>query len=99
MNKSTKKEAAKLGAVIAKFFAKEFLWVVLVLVIALPLSALFVYLIQAINGTGGLKSELNNIASDVPFIVISYIYASAGIYFTRIVVSSISVIAKKNGND
>jgi len=84
----------KLFGVLKKFFAKEFLWAMFTLLLALPLASITVYLFNTYAGpeTQGAITEILN---GNPLYAGAYIVNLAGIYFSRTVVGAIKTLTTK----
>lgn len=82
----------KLAKVVKKFLAKEFLWVLTVVVLAVPLAIILIYLAQKLPE--GLV-DLNKLKEDKSMFTVFYLVSIVGIYFTRAVVGAINVLVDK----
>lgn len=96
--KELKKDSGKLKklyATIKKAVAKEFLWILLVLGISIPLALILQYIIsldaKILNAkiAEDLQDLENIIAPNQPAFWVLYTITVAGIYFTRMVVGAI----------
>lgn len=96
--KSIKKESDKIKkiyAVVKKAISKEFLWILLTLLISIPLSLVFSYLVsvEAEILEKQLASELKEISEiitlDQPMFRVVFGICFLGIYFSRMVVAAI----------
>jgi hypothetical protein len=90
------KEGGKLKKIfeaVKKFMAKEFLWVLFVALLALPIAFVITYVLE--NYVMELATLVKNYINGKPLILASYILSIAGIYFTRAIVGAINTLAKK----
>lgn len=78
---------------VQKFFAKEFLLIVLILLIALPV-ALFLDLAYDAFASEALKDKIDQLIGDVPLYIWWYIIATIGCYFSRMVIGAIQSLTK-----
>ncbi|HIB47315.1 MAG TPA: hypothetical protein EYN07_07990 [Flavobacteriaceae bacterium] len=79
---------------VQKFMAKEFLWVLLAVVLAFPLAYLIDYVLQ--NYMYEVYGDLKIYMNDRPVLLATYLIAIAGIYFARAVAGSIALALKKS---
>jgi len=84
----------KLLASVQKFLSKEFLWVILVLLLAVPLGLVMTYLFNEYATSDQIMTVCDMI-SDRPLFVGFYVLNIAGIYFTRAVIGSIKTLVDK----
>ncbi|MBL1232860.1 MAG: hypothetical protein COA31_009080 [Flavobacteriales bacterium] len=84
----------KLIAAIKKFFAKEFLWVLFVLLLGLPIGLIITYIIET-YGSEKIMEMINKLLNGKPLFIGAYAVSLAGIYFTRTVVGAINLMANK----
>lgn len=85
----------KLFTAIKKLFAKEFLWILFVLILGLPLGLLLTYIIQHFASAAVLH-VINEIIQTTPLFIACYLMSLVGIYFTRTVVGAIDVMVNKS---
>lgn len=85
----------KLFASIQKLFAKEFLWVVFVLILGLPLGLTITYLIQHLASLQ-IKNAILEIIHHKPLFIACYVFSLVGIYFTRTVIGAIDMMVHKS---
>ena len=94
------KEEGKLKKVFAeikKFFAKEFLWVLFVLLLALPISLIITYVMETYLSEA-IKTDIDDLLDGIPPGVVAYAISLAGIYFTRAVVAAIKTVTDKSSS-
>lgn len=84
----------KLLAAIKKLFAKEFLWVLFVLLLGLPLALIMTYITETYASEKILKM-ITKLLKDKPLFVAAYAVSLTGIYFTRTVVGAINLMTSK----
>lgn len=84
----------KLLAAIKKLFAKEFLWVLVVLLLGLPLALTITYVVET-YGSEDIINMIKKILEGKPLFIGAYAVSLAGIYFTRTVVGAIKLMANK----
>ncbi|KJS05769.1 MAG: hypothetical protein VR77_01515 [Flavobacteriales bacterium BRH_c54] len=84
----------KLIATIKKFFAKEFLWVLFVLLLGLPIGLIITYIIETYSSEK-IMEMINKLLNGKPLFIGAYAVSLAGIYFTRTVVGAINLMANK----
>lgn len=76
-----------------KFFAKEFLWLLLSLVLALPLAFLW------LSGLDIVSTDSDFNQSEKIFVIelflLAYVFSFVGIYLIRMVVGAIKILAGK----
>ncbi|MBD78267.1 MAG: hypothetical protein CL840_05040 [Crocinitomicaceae bacterium] len=84
----------KFLAAVKKLFAKEFLWVLAILLLALPMATIFTYLLQKYAPKPIMDDILGYLKGTSLFIA-AYAFSIAGIYFTRTVVGAIETLVKK----
>ena len=84
----------KLFAAIKKFFAKEFLWVLFVLLFGLPSALIITYVLETYCSEK-LLAVINELLQGKPTFVGAYALSLAGIYFTRTVVGAIKTMVTK----
>lgn len=85
----------KLFAGIQKLFAKEFLWIVFVLVLGLPMGLTITYLIQN-WASPKVQSAILEIIHNKPLFIACYLFSLVGIYFTRTVIGAIEMMVNKS---
>lgn len=91
------KEEGKLKKMIVAikiFFAKEFLWVLFVLLLGLPIGLIITYIIET-YGTEKMMEIIDKLLNGKPLFIGSYAVSLAGIYFTRTVVGAINLMVVK----
>ena len=87
----------KLFAVVKKFFAKEFLWILFVLLFAVPLALIMEYVVKTFASDEDRKVITELLDGKISLFVGCYAVAAAGIYFTRLVVNAmLTITAKKS---
>jgi len=89
------KEAGKLKKFIKavkKILAKEFLWVLTVVVLAIPLAFILIYLAEKIPEH---LVDVTKVVKEESMFSVFYAISIAGIYFTRTVVGAINVLVEK----
>ncbi|MEM8998637.1 MAG: hypothetical protein AAGB24_00105 [Bacteroidota bacterium] len=84
----------KLYAAIKKVVAKEFLWAILSLILAMPLAAVSVYLFNT-YGSEELKTTITKLLNGQEIYTIAYVVNLAGIYFSRMVIGAITTLTTK----
>lgn len=84
----------KLLVAIKKLFAKEFLWVLLVLLLSLPLALIITYIIETYASEQILRM-ITEILKDKPLFMGVYLLSLVGIYFARTVVGAINLLTIK----
>lgn len=84
----------KLLVAIKKLFAKEFLWVLLVLLLGLPLALIITYILETYASEQILEMT-TKILKDKPLFMGAYLLSLVGIYFTRTVVGAIHLLTNK----
>lgn len=84
----------KLLKAVKKFFAKEFLWVLFVLTLSVPLALIIEYIYQE-YATENIKTTVVEILDKNPPLLGAYVLSIAGIYFTRTTVGAIKTLTKK----
>lgn len=89
------KEEAKFKkflAAVKKLFAKEFLWVLVVLVVAVPITVLLKIWVETYTSKEALNA-INQLFKDELFLGL-YIITIAGIYIIRTITGSIKLLSK-----
>lgn len=76
-----------------KFISKEFLWILIALVLGLPLAFLFFHLSTFLPAE--IIKEIDTFLDTTPRFVAAYAFSLVGIYFTRSVIGSIETLIKK----
>ena len=92
-----KKEGGKLVKFLTaakKLIAKEFLIVLVLAIIAIPVGY-FLYLLFQVFASTDLKQTIAGITGDVPLYIWWYMLGFIGCYFTRTVVGAIASLIKK----
>ena len=87
----------KFFASIKKLFAKEFLWLLFILLLGLPLAIITYYLTETYASTK-VWDNIKKITGDNQVFIGFYMLSLIGIYFTRIVVGAIKTMIKKPKN-
>ena len=77
-----------------KTIAKEFLWLVVTIVLAIPLSLLFLASMDLI--AQGDNLTINEKKMVVELFIVIYIFSFTGIYLIRFIVGAVKVIAKSD---
>jgi hypothetical protein len=105
MNVSLKKDQAalmkeegklkKFFVAVKKFFAKEFLWVVFVVLLGLPLALILNYLLKTFGSIEVLR-VVDELLDEKPQFVGCYAISCSGIYFTRAVIGAINLMVNQN---
>tara|TARA_B100000780_G_C20971775_1_gene388023 strand:- start:202 stop:525 length:324 start_codon:yes stop_codon:yes gene_type:complete len=84
----------KLFKAIKKLFAKEFLWVLFILLLALPMALTITYVIET-YGPKAFLAVINNFLDGKPIFIGAYGVSIAGIYFSRTVIGAIKTLTDK----
>ncbi len=84
----------KLYAAIKKIIAKEFLWALVSIILALPLAAVTVYLLNN-YGSKELYTVITGFLEEQEFYTAAYVVNLAGIYFSRMVIGAIKTLTNK----
>ena len=84
----------KLLAAAKAFFAKEFLWVLLLALLGLLLALIATYVLTA-YATPQQQAVADRLLKGKPRFVGAYVLSLVGLYFTRMVVAALRAIAKK----
>ncbi len=84
----------KLLKVLKKLVAKEFLIILLALVLALPLAFIYMLLLEVLD-IKGLKAQLIAFFDGAPLFLGAYLFAIFTLYFIRSIVSAILTLVKK----
>lgn len=84
----------KLFASIKKLISKEFLWVLVVLLLGLPLALILTYLFET-HASEEMLVMTKKILEGNPLFIGAYMICLGGIYFTRMVVGAIKTATKK----
>ena len=79
---------------VKKFISKEFLWVLFVLLLAMPVTAIAYYLIHKILSPAEIQ-ELENALKNRPLYQVLYLLSIAGIYFSRAVIGALKGLTAK----
>ena len=90
-----KKEGGKLMkflTMVKKFISKEFLWVLYVLLLALPLGYVLMQLFFKLPTD--IRSQIIEWLNTVPLYILTYALAIIGVYFTRMVIGAIKTLTK-----
>lgn len=85
----------KLFKAVKKILAKEFLLVLFILLLALPLGLVLTYIIETYGGESILNT-INQITDEVPLFITAYSICIAGIYFSRTIIGAISTLTDKS---
>ena len=85
----------KLLASIKKLFAKEFLWILFILILGLPLGLTFTFTIQKF-ASAVVLDVIKEIIQTTPLFIACYLFSLVGIYFTRMVVGAIEMMVNKS---
>jgi hypothetical protein len=85
----------KLLKAIKKLFAKEFLWVLLVLLVSIPLALVVEYLLCQIGDSAVAVDPLMSLVEGYSLFMVSYAVSIAGFYFARTVVGAIKTLTEK----
>ena len=91
------KEVGKLKKIfdaIKKFLAKEFLWVLLALIIGLPVALVITYVINN-YAPEELKTIVDNYLNGKPTLVGAYALSLVGIYFARTLAGVLKTLGGK----
>lgn len=104
MSSITKKEQAafkeseaklfKFLKVVKKFISKEFLWVLFIFILALPLALIIVYGIEKYTSKI-VQESIIELLDGNPLFIGSYVFSIGGIYFSRMVVGAIKTLVEK----
>lgn len=84
----------KLFAAVKKFFAKEFLWLLFALLLALPIALIMTYIIETYVAAD-TRMKLIELSEGKTLFLSAYALSLAGIYFTRTVAAAIRTVVKK----
>ena len=84
----------KLLKAIKKVLAKEFLWVLLVLILAIPLAFIFKYILDEYASINTI-TYVTKILGDIPQFLGCYLLSIAGIYFARMTDGAIKTLTEK----
>ncbi|MBL4662487.1 MAG: hypothetical protein JKY22_02745 [Flavobacteriaceae bacterium] len=85
----------KLLKAIKKLFAKEFLWILFVLLVSIPLALIVEYLLCKIGDSGIAVDPLMSLIEGYSLFMVSYGVSIAGFYFSRMVVGAIKTLTEK----
>ena len=77
-----------------KFFAKEFLWVLMVLLLSIPLALILRYAYCEI-APNEVEITVDEMLNGNSLLIAAYGVSIAGIYFTRTTVGAIKTLTKK----
>ena len=75
-----------------KIIAKEFLWLVVTIILAVPVSMLFLAGMDLVAQGEGLTENEKKVVLEL--LIVIYIFSFTGIYLTRFVVEAVKTIAK-----
>ncbi len=95
---SLKKEEGKikkLFAAIKKLLSKEFLWLLCVALIALPLGLLATRFVES-YASESQQELIGDFLDGKPLFLGCYLLSMLGVYFTRTIVGSIKTLTKKS---
>jgi len=84
----------KLFASIKKLFAKEFLWMLFILLLGLPLALIASYLTET-YASAKILTEIDKLLGEYSLFDGFYLLSLVGIYFTRVVVGAIKTMINK----
>lgn len=84
----------KLFGVLKKFLAKEFLWALFSLLMALPLASVTVYLLDT-YANSEIRVAMTDLLDNKPIYTGAYVVNLAGIYFSRTVIGAIKTLTTK----
>jgi hypothetical protein len=84
----------KVFAAIQKLFAKEFLWILFLLILGLPMGLILTFVIQHFASTE-VRNIIQEIIKNTPLFIACYLLSLIGFYFTRIIVGAIEMLVKK----
>lgn len=94
------KDEKRVKAIVALFqkvqkaISKEFLWILAIVIISFPVTLLLLFVLDII--APGISAELEAEGIDiVDLALVLYVISGLGIYFIRMVVGAIAVLAKK----
>lgn len=79
-----------------RFIAREFLWLLLTLVLAIPLALLFLWLLGFTTERADMLEREKDYIFKLYFI--GYILSIAGIYLIRLIAGAIRVVAGSNSH-
>jgi len=85
----------KLLKAIKKLIAKEFLWVLFVLLVSIPLALIVEYLLCKIGDSEVVVDPLMSLIDGYSLFMMSYGVSIAGFYFARMVVGAIKTLTEK----
>lgn len=80
---------------IQKFFAKEFLWVLFLLILGLPMGLVVTFMIQHF-ASPQVFQVIQAIIKDTPLFIASYLFSLVGFYFTRTIIGAIEMMVNKS---
>ena len=80
-----------------KIFAKEFLWVLFILLLGLPLALIATYIVET-YASEKISNVIARILGGKPTFIGAYIISLIGIYFTRVVVGALNSLGHKSKN-
>jgi len=84
----------KLLKAIKKLLAKEFLWVLIILLLGIPLAFIMMYLLESLASENTIKA-MCDVLNGASLYAGCYIISLAGIYFTRMTVGAIKTLIEK----
>lgn len=85
----------KMMKALKKIFAKEFLWVLLVLLISVPFAVIIEHLLCLIDEISITVEALEDALGGYSLFMGVYVTIVVGIYFSRMVVGAIKILTKK----
>lgn len=85
----------KLLKALKKVVAKEFLWVLLLLLAAIPVAYAMVVVFESYEPLNAKLPEIDKILNGTSRYVGAYAVSIAGLYFTRMTVGAIKTLTKK----
>lgn len=77
-----------------KFFAKEFLWLLLTIVLAVPIAFLWLASLDIVSSEQSLNEDEKIFV--IELFLIAYAFGFIGIYLIRFVVAAIKTLSAKN---
>lgn len=80
----------KILSAIVKFVAKEFLWILLILIVSFPLAYLEMILLQ--SSKGKFQTFMEHKFPGNEFFIVLYIITLISLYFVHIVVGALKIV-------
>lgn len=86
----------KILSAIVKFVAKEFLWILLILIVSFPLAYLEMMLLH--SSKGEFQTFMEHKFPDNELFIFLYIITLISLYFVRIVVGALKIVITPKNN-